>query len=282
MELATHHRWLGRLTRRRDPKMPDSFFPTDSPSFAGSATSWPCPPPTLLLRPGEVHVWRAGLDHAEERVRQLSISLSASERRRAERFYFPEHGSRFRAAHGMLRDILARYLGMPVAAVPIETDPHGKPRLAAGAGGEPALCFNLSHSGPMALIALTRQAQVGVDVEQVRPLLDAMSIAERHFAPAEHALLRGLAPDQGREAFWRCWTRKEAFLKAVGEGLAFGLDRVEVAFLPGEAARVVRVDGDTAAAQRWWMADVSPAAGYVAACVAARAACDVCRWDWQP
>jgi 4'-phosphopantetheinyl transferase len=119
-------------------------------------------------------------------------------------------------------------------------------------------------------------------VEQMRPLPDAMSIAERHFAAAEHALLRGLAPDLGREAFWRCWTRKEAFLKAVGEGLAFGLDRVEVAFLPGEAAGVVRVDGDTAAAQRWWMADVSPAAGYVGACVVARASCDVCRWDWQP
>jgi 4'-phosphopantetheinyl transferase len=260
--------------------MRETFFSPGDPALAASATNWPCAPMSPPIGPGEVHVWRARLDLAEERVRQLSSYLSADEQQRADRFHFPEHRQRFRAAHGILRDILGRCLGVPPAKVPIETDGKGKPRLAA-MPTEPPMCFNLSHSGLMALIALTRQAEVGVDVELVRPLPDAMSIAERHFAPAEHALLRGLAADQGSEAFWRCWTRKEAFVKAVGEGLAFGLDRVEVAFLPGEAARIVRVDRDSDAAQRWWMADVSPAAGYVGACVVAQSACHVYRWDWQ-
>jgi 4'-phosphopantetheinyl transferase len=142
------------------------------------------------------------------------------------------------------------------------------------------LRFNLSHSQGLALFALVLDRNVGVDVEALRTLPNAEQIAERFFSPAERAAFRALPPDQRQLAFFRCWTQKEAFIKALGEGLSLALDRFDVSVSPHEAARLLRVDGDAERASRWVMQSLDPGPGFLGAL-----ACDgfhqLFLWDWN-
>jgi 4'-phosphopantetheinyl transferase len=216
----------------------------------------------VALDPGEVHVWRASLALAPDEVSGCMANLSADERERAHRFVVEPARAQFVAARSALRAILALYLGRAPEDVRFVLGPVGKPSLANAAS---PLFFNLSHSREVALVAVTRSGEIGVDVEHVREMATRDAMAERFFHPNEVAALQTLPPDLRARGFFNAWTRKEAFLKATGKGISYGIDRVEVTLAPGDLPRVLSVDGSVTAASTWWLSVFAPAPEYIGA-----------------
>jgi 4'-phosphopantetheinyl transferase len=184
-----------------------------------SLCSWLTPPEEPWLAPAEVHVWRADLILDALRAQALERTLSPEERHCASRFRFEADRMRYTAAHGFLREILARYLGVPPTVLNFIKGKYGKPSLS-GPQGRCSLRFNLSHSGNLALFAVAIDREVGVDVESVHRHMDAVEIATRFFSAKEAAALKNLPHDRRDRFFFELWTRKEALLKAFGVGLA--------------------------------------------------------------
>ncbi len=226
-----------------------------------SDACWNVPSPSPVASPEEVHVWRVPLEGpAPERHRRV---LSADERGRADRFVFDRHRHRFTIARGMLRLILGRYLDRPPASLVFAYGPQGKPSLRDPA--DTPLRFNISHAGTLALIAVTAGRDLGVDVERIDPERAAVSIAERFFAPEEVAVFRSLPEAQWVTAFFNCWTRKEAYMKATGRGLSLGLDRFRVSLAPGEPAALLETAWNPEDVTRWTLCALDPGPGYAAA-----------------
>jgi 4'-phosphopantetheinyl transferase len=241
--------------------------------------AWPPGPRAPALGPGEVHVWRATLAHPPARLDAFLATLAPEERAQAARFRFPVHRDRFVAGRGIQREILGRYLGIPPAALRFRATSHGKPLLDP----PPAafdLRFNVSNAGDVALYALSVGRELGVDVEAHRPMPDALAIAERFFSAPENAVFGALDAGEREAAFFRCWTRKEAFVKAVGEGLSMPLDCFDVAFAPGEEARILHTRGDPAHAGRWSMRAVEPGDGFSGALVVEGTGWTLSCYDW--
>jgi len=190
--------------------------------------------------------------------------LSADEHQRAQRFNFKRDRVRFAAARGLLRFLIGHYLGISPRDVQFQYGRQGKPFVGSKRTGAADLRFNVSHSGGMALFAFCWGRDVGVDIELERPVASMMEIAQRHFSASEHAaLLRIPAADRTR-AFFRCWTRKEAFIKATGEGLAIALETFEIGQEPNDNACLLPVNGSAAFA-RWSVMDVSAKPGFASA-----------------
>jgi 4'-phosphopantetheinyl transferase len=183
----------------------------------------------------ESHVWYADLDLDEREAAEFTGLLDAGERARANRFAFPHLRTRFIAAHALVRQVIGSYLGIAPEEVEFAYSSQGKPHLPQGGG----LRFNLSHSSKMAAVAVACNYEVGVDIEDLRTLPDRMDLARRYFSPAEVKWLEGVSPDRQTAAFFDCWTAKEAYLKARGDGLSFPLDAFQV--LPGEAPDDLRL-----------------------------------------
>ena len=199
---------------------------------------------------------------------QFQIEAQASgSRARAARFRFERDRVRFIAARGALRSILARYMGCAPAALAFSYSAYGKPALAEMNCAQPALSFNLSHSGDWAMCAVAQDRRVGIDIELLRPELATQSIAEHFFSAAEVTALRSLSPAEQIPAFFRCWTRKEAFVKARGEGLSLPLDRFDVSLLPGAPAALLRAADDPQEVSRWSMLTLPAPANYEATLV---------------
>lgn len=241
--------------------------------------SWLDPPESLALADDDVHVWRASLDLKAERIRDLECTLTSRERERAERFYFRRGQEHFIVTHGVLRAILSRYLGIEPGQLRFCYGSHGKPALTRESGGQ-VVRFNLSHSHGLALYAVTRYREVGIDLEHIRADLDHTLIAEQFFSPREVATLRTVPRNLQIEAFFNCWTRKEAYVKARGEGLSLPLDRFDVSFAPGEPAALVRTQGDLLEASRWTLQELCPATGYVAALAVEGHSWRLSCWQW--
>jgi len=222
-------------------------------------------PAAPLLPPNTLHLWRLALDLPATEQTAARAVLSPDETARAARFVFERDQRHFAAARGQLRQVLATYTGQPPEGVPIQADAHGKPFLADVS----SIHFNLAHSGRWALLAVTRHAPVGVDLEHRRADLERAAIAQRFFAPGEAQRLAALPAAEQEAAFFRCWTRKEAYVKARGEGLALPLDGFEVALEAG-APRLLWVAGDAAEAAHWTLFEPGVPEGYVGA-VAIRA-----------
>lgn len=208
--------------------------------------------PRVKCAPGEVHVWRIDLDGAASSIGILRSVLSPEERERAARFRTPELCHRWTAARGALRRILSTYTEIEPASLVFETGPQGKPALASPSG---TVSFNLSHTSGLALLGITASGQIGVDAESVRPGIEVEDLSKRFFAPAEANEILALAPHAQLAAFFTCWTRKEAFIKAIGMGLSAPLDQFRVTMLAGEPARLVSVAWDRA--DRWSLVDLS-------------------------
>ena len=233
-----------------------------------SKDPWMLPPPRVACDEGEVHVWLASLEQEPRVARALHDTLNADERQRADRFHFAKDRAHFVVARGVLRDILGRYLGTPPARIGFSYSRYGKPSLKEGDGDDGArLCFNVSHSHELALYAVARGREIGLDIEHLREDLAGPEIAERFFSPAEVAALRTLAPELHTAAFFNCWTRKEAYIKALGEGLSHPLHRFSVSLIPGEPASLLHADDDPSAPSRWWMSALPVDDGYAAAVV---------------
>jgi 4'-phosphopantetheinyl transferase len=206
---------------------------------------------------GAVHVWTIDLDAEPGSVSSLLGFLSGSERVRAARLRTSELRLRFIVAHGALRAILARYTGAAPTAIRLETTPAGKPFLP----GDP-VSFNLSHSDGLAVCALAIEGQVGVDVERIRLVPDADAIVKRYFAPAEAREYTALETVDRTAAFFSTWTRKEAFVKAIGDGLQCPLDSFEVDIAP--SCSQPRIAGNACRGE-WYLRSFEPAPGYTAA-----------------
>jgi 4'-phosphopantetheinyl transferase len=234
--------------------------------------------PTRLprLASGEVDVWSVQLECSPAYVAVLMHTLSDDECERADRFYFERDQRRFICARGTLRRLLAQYLDADAHELTFSYGPNGKPALSGRFAG--ALTFNVSHSSELALVAIGRDVEMGVDVEAVRAMQDADDIASRFFSPRESAQLRALPVPVRTKAFFACWTRKEAYLKALGSGLAKPLDEFDVAFAPGEAAALF-VHGDERESARWSVRELAPAPGYTGALVAEGDGAVRC-WQW--
>ena len=241
---------------------------------------WAAPPADIALSHDDVHVWCAGLDQPPSYARELARTLAGDERARAERFHFDRDRTRFIVGRGVLRTILGRYLGIEPARLRFCYGPHGKPALAVSPG-TPRLDFSVSHSQALAVYAVTWERRIGIDLEFIRPIADAEQIAERFFSPHEHAVFRRLAPKERQVGFFNCWTRKEAYIKATGDGLAQPLDRFDVSLAPGDQARLLSIDGDPRRASRWYLQELVPAAGYLAALAVEGLGWNLACWRWQ-
>ncbi len=232
--------------------------------LGASGCSWSPPPETLALGSNEIHVWRAALNCGAARVHNLLQTLSTDERAKARRFYFQQDREHFIVARGLLRVILGRYLVIDPGQLRICYSPSGKPSLTRECGGE-ALRFNVSHSHGLALYAIAHGRELGVDLERIRPELADAQLAEHFFSLREVAMLRAVPTSLRQEAFFHCWTRKEAYIKARGEGLACPLGRFDVSLVPGEPAALLSTRDDPPEASRWTLRELFPGPDYVAA-----------------
>lgn len=214
----------------------------------------------------EVHVWRIPLDVSKSVAGRLRRLLSEDERERADRFRMELHRNHFTVGRGILRQVLGDYLEVEPNALVFRKGMFGKPELG-GTGGSSPLRFNLTHSGGLALLAVASGREVGIDIEQVRPMGDAERIITRFFSRKEQADFLSLPGDQRPAAFFRGWTRKEAYMKATGEGFALALDRFDVSICPDEPARLLHVEGRPDELERWSLADLAPGPGFQGAVV---------------
>jgi 4'-phosphopantetheinyl transferase len=221
----------------------------------------------VTIRGGEVHVWRTDLRPPARSVAVLRGILDPEERACADRFVFDEHRVRYVVAHGLLRHLLGGYLRMAPEAVRFSRARHGKPYLASHTdrGQGAVLRFNLAHSGDRALIAVGVGREVGIDVEEVRRDRDLVGIAGRFFSPAEAAALKALPAHHREAGFYRCWTRKEAYMKACGEGMAMRLDSFDVLFEPDAPAALLRSERGVDEPRRWQIVELAAGAGFAAA-----------------
>ncbi len=229
-----------------------------------SGDSWRYPPETVSLGQNEVHVWRASLRLPARQIETLKLNLSDEELKRAIRFHFQKDRNRFIVARGLLRTILGLYLNVEPKQVRLCYSANGKPKLFSQNCDE-RHCFNISHSHGLALFAVTRDRNIGIDLEYIQTGFASEGIPERFFSHREVEMLRSLPEDLQQEAFFYCWTRKEAYLKARGDGLRFPLDKCEVSVSPREPASLLRIIGDPDEASRWSLKTLSPGSGYAAA-----------------
>ncbi|HEX7838395.1 MAG TPA: 4'-phosphopantetheinyl transferase superfamily protein [Kofleriaceae bacterium] len=242
-----------------------------------TAAAWRPPPADLALAPSDVHVWRVPLVQPPAAIAALLRTLGDDERARAARFHFDRDRNAYILARGTLRALAGRYLDHPPEALAFGYGAKGKPYLAAPPGD--ALRFNVSHSGELALIAFARGREIGVDIERRRSIADLLSLARISFSPGEYAALCGLPPGDHTEAFFACWSRKEAFIKATGEGVSQLAD-FDVSLGPGEPARLLRVEGEPWSRRRWSLQDLPAIPDYAAALVSEGAEPSVDCWDW--
>lgn len=217
----------------------------------------------LFRRGDEVHLWRIPIGGEEWPAEDLLL-LDPGERARAARFVFARHRAPWIRARAALRRILARYVDATPETLPFQVGEWGKPSLC-GSNGE-SLRFNLSHSGGLALLAVAWGREVGVDVERIRPTVELLDLATRFFSPSEVAALRAVDDARRERAFFACWSRKEALIKADGRGLSFGLDTFEVSLHPDHPAELLSVRG-VPGGDRWMLREIPVDEGYAAALV---------------
>jgi 4'-phosphopantetheinyl transferase len=247
--------------------------------MSGPATSWDHPRGRYVLPQDEVHVWRTNIDWPADRITQIRQVLSPEEQARADQFHFAVDRMRCIIGRGVLRMLVGHCLGIPPDTLRLGQNRFGKPCLLAGRA--PTLQFNVSHSGELILIALAFERDVGVDVERIRTELATAEIAARYFSPRECRALMGLAADLQSDAFFTCWTRKEAYIKARGDGLALPLDQFDVSFLPDEPARLVETRHDPTEVDRWTLHGLdSGRADHKAAVAAEGLAWALKCWSW--
>jgi len=232
-------------------------------SSASPQTSWLRTQSPLSFPLGRVDVWRLLLDEPPTEDSDATI-LSSDEVERASRFHFEADRIHFTRCRSALRRLLAGYLAIPAPEIGFEYQASGKPQLMA-AQNPHGLQFNVSHSANMALIAVGSRHRLGVDIEKIRPDVDTASLAERFFSHRERAGLQSL-PEQLRiPAFFACWTRKEAFLKATGDGLSFPLADFSVSTHPDLDPELEEIRGDTGVGRRWSLANLDAAENFRAA-----------------
>jgi len=240
--------------------------------------SFNLPSLNLKLTNHEIHIWRVSLHQPASFVDQLVCTLSMEERIRARRFCFEKDRSRFVVRHGILRMILGHYSGVEASALRFSYGTNGKPRLADASGN--AIPFSMSSSQGLALYGFTRNREIGVDLEYVRDFPEMDQIANLIFSKKEIQVYRTLSMPVRGEAFFNHWTRKEAFVKATGNGLSRFLDKLELSADPAGAARFLDTGVNLGGARRWSVYGMKPASGFAAAVAAEGRDWKLCCWQW--
>jgi len=241
---------------------------------------WSPSPKDLILADNEVHVWRAGLELPSSQLQRLRGILSNDELDRANRFSFEMDRQRFIAARGTLRSILSHYTAIDPSHLRFSYNQYGKPFLAPEFDSY-LLNLNLSHSESVALYAITRNMEIGVDVERVRSDIEYEEIAKRFFSVNEVGMLRTIPTEKKLEAFYHCWTRKEAYIKAHGKGLSLPLDSFDVSLAPGEPAMLLMTKDEPQECSLWTLLDLKPGPGYVGALAVKGTGCRFSYWEWN-
>lgn len=227
-----------------------------------NSSVWSRPPEVVSLQSGEVHVWRVDLEQIDDVVKRFRTTLAPDELQRASRFYFERHRRAFVVGRGFLRDVLGRYLKSQPQELEFSYGAYGKPALN-GEHKDTKLRFNMSHSHNVGLLAIAEERVIGVDVEHIRADFATEEIARRFFSRCEVDVFNTLAKEEQVAAFFRCWTRKEAFIKATGRGLSQALDGFDVTLGPGVKAELLRTEDDDAS--RWSLCDIDVGQDYAAA-----------------
>ena len=220
--------------------------------------------PNPPLNERGVLVWFVDLCAPNSLIEGLDKVLSSAERERAAKFKFEKDRARYVASHAALRNILGWYIRIEPSALEFSAGPQGKPELVSKSDRH-ALQFNLSHSHEAALVAVTLGRQIGVDIEYIKREFQWQEVAERFFALGEIARLRALPEEKQQRAFFTCWTRKEAYIKAKGGGLSIPLKDFEVSLSPGEPASLMSCISDPKEVQRWQLAEIETSSDYAAA-----------------
>jgi 4'-phosphopantetheinyl transferase len=234
----------------------------------------PGPSSSLVIRKNEVHIWLVQTNDESVPLGGFKDLLSSVEQDRASKFKFETDRRRYITAHAALRSIISIYITSPGRELQFASGPYGKPKLAPIHDNK-KIEFNLSHSHELALIAVTQGREIGVDVEWVREDFTFDEVAQRFFTTREVAALHSLPTHFQREAFYKCWTSKEAFLKAKGTGLSGELDEVKILFTPEEGVRV------NAIIPNWTLVDLDPRDGYVAALAVEGPECRLKCFQWR-
>ena len=209
----------------------------------------------------EIHLWAFTIGPVDSVAMQFRPLLSLEEEERASRFKFAHLSNAYAICHGLVRLLLSRYLGTDPKCIHFHYQLKGKPVLANCNG----LTFNLSHTDGLMICGVTRACEIGVDVEKLRPLPDMLEVANSFFCPEETDELLSLPRDQRTLAFYCCWTRKEAYIKALGEGLSAPLHSFRVTLDPTEVARFVHIQGNQDIGQSWILSAVKLGEPYIAA-----------------
>ena len=243
---------------------------------------WEAPPQSpLVLDEDTIQIWRLPLDPPAQWLESGRQMLTPEETRRADRFIRAEHGRRFIAARAALRVLLAGYLNAEPEDLRLTQNEYGKPYLA-GDHENSRVQFNLSHSCELGLVAFCLDAPIGIDIEQNRPRPDMLKIAKRFFAPQEVDALLAVEPEGQHQAFYTCWTRKEAYIKARGEGLHRSLKRFQVSLAPGDPPALLCTDDPPDESGQWTLYAIEPGAGYTAALAARGSPRQIRCWVFQP
>jgi 4'-phosphopantetheinyl transferase len=225
---------------------------------------WHSPPALLELPIENIHIWKANLDRSESFVKQMEKSLSDDELSRAKKYHFSRDAEHFIVSRGILRKILSLYLKIKPDQLEFQYGAYGKPYLTENLNKN-TIQFNIAHSHSLAVYAFALDVQLGIDVEYICRTPGAEDIFARFFSTYENSVFQKLPMEQRQWAFFRCWTLKEAFIKATGEGLAYPLNQFDVAFAPGEPARLLNIAGNSEEAFQWILKDFTPDSGYISA-----------------
>ena len=255
-----------------------SIRQNDSQSDNSMISEWHTPPENLSLDQNEIHVWRCFLNQSAQQINALAETLTNDEAKRAERFHFERNRLHFISARGVLRVILGQYLRSNPRDVRFIYGRNGKPSLAGEKGAR--LSFNVSHSRDIALYAFTYDRKVGVDIEYIDRDRAIAHIVERFYSPGEIAAFQSLPTDKQHDAFFTYWTFKEAYLKAEGTGLSFGLDKVEISLDPEKHAALAAIDGDAQRAALWSLKTLDAAEDYAAALAVNGHGLALKNWQW--
>lgn len=244
---------------------------------ADGACSWRTPDTFPALAANDVHVWCVPLTADPPELKRLQQFLSSDETSRAERFLFEKHRHRFTVGRGYQRELLGRYLGTAPASVAFQYEGLGKPRLANTSAG---FCFNFSNSGDLGLLAIALNVELGVDIEVIREVSDMPGLANRFFCGQEATFISAQPGSQRLAAFFRCWTRKEAYLKAIGKGLTVPLNQVVVSLEATDPAEIISIGDSADEAAAWRLAHLQPADGYLGAIALPRHGDALSCWSW--
>ncbi len=221
---------------------------------------WHIPPKNLNMKSDEVHIWLASLDIDRTSLKNLKKILSEDEIKRAEKFYFEKDKNHFIACRSILRNILSLYLNVPAGDIKFSYNPYGKPSVP-----EKKISFNLSNSYGLAIYGITCDKEIGIDIEHIPEDFSWEEIVEQFFSKKEIMELYKTPCDMRKKAFFNCWTRKEAYIKAKGMGLSIPLDSFDVSLIPGEPVKLLEVRGKKEEKSRWFLKEILINNNYISA-----------------